>query len=72
MCDLPKVPKEEKEDISYSQVCVCVCVSVCLCVCVCVCVSVCVSVCVPVYFYDFGVESFSKLRFSVARPTFLT
>ena len=50
MYDLLKVPKEEKRDISCSQICVCVCVCVCLCVCVCVrahaCVCACMHVCV--------------------------
>ena len=54
MYDLPKVPKQEKRDFTYNQICVCVCMYVCVCVfvrvCMCVCVHmrmcVCVHVCV--------------------------
>ena len=37
---------EQREDASYSAVCVHVCACVCACVCVCVCVCMCVCVCV--------------------------
>ena len=44
--DLPKVPKEEKRDITYNQIYLCVCVCVCVCVCACMCLAVYVNVCV--------------------------
>ena len=45
MYDMPKVPKEEKRDITCNQISVCVCVCVCVCSCVCACVCMCVCVC---------------------------